>query len=111
MERGVIFQCPKGVNFECPLTPGHGPLLRPLGQRPPGEDAEGELDGFPLRFVEEEFRRVPSKGWAAIIGEVYDVDTMVCPKCGGTMKVIAFLTEHTVVDKIIDHLKLAFASD
>lgn len=28
-----------------------------------------------------------------------------------TMKVIAFLTEHTVVDLIIDHLKLAFAAD
>jgi len=30
---------------------------------------------------------------------------MVCPQCGGTMKVIAFLTDYAVVDKIIDHLK------
>jgi len=35
---------------------------------------------------------------------------MVWPKCGGTMKVIAFITEYAVVDRIIDHLKLTFAA-
>jgi len=35
---------------------------------------------------------------------------MVCPKCGGTMKIIAFITEFGAVDRIIDHLKLAFAA-
>jgi len=29
---------------------------------------------------------------------------MVCPQCGGEMKVIAFLTDYAVVDRIIDHL-------
>jgi hypothetical protein len=32
-------------------------------------------------------------------------------KCGGTMKIIAFLTDHAVVDRIIDHLKLTFVAD
>jgi hypothetical protein len=27
------------------------------------------------------------------------------------MKIIVFLTDHTVVDKIIDHLKLTFLAD
>jgi hypothetical protein len=27
------------------------------------------------------------------------------------MKIIAFLTEHTVVDRIIDHLKLTFVAE
>ena len=36
---------------------------------------------------------------------------MVCPECGGTMRVIAFLTEYTVVDRIIDHLNLTFVAD
>jgi len=43
--------------------------------------------------------------------KVYEVDPMVCPKCGGTMKVIAFITEHALLDRIIDHLKLKFAAD
>jgi len=36
---------------------------------------------------------------------------MLCPKCGGTMKIISFLTEHAVVDRVIDHLKLTFVAD
>jgi len=36
---------------------------------------------------------------------------MVCPHCGGTMKVIAFLTDYAVVDRIIDHLNLTFVAD
>jgi hypothetical protein len=35
---------------------------------------------------------------------------MVCPKCGGTMKIIAFITEFGAVDRIIDHLKLTFVT-
>ena len=35
---------------------------------------------------------------------------MVCPRCGGAMRVVAFLTEYAVVDRIIDHLKLAFVA-
>jgi len=39
-----------------------------------------------------------------------EVDPMICPKCGGRMKVVAFLTEVAVVDRIIDHLKLGFVA-
>ena len=48
-----------------------------------------------FRIVEEELRRLPSKGWAALIRKphiglrsaamirkVYEVDPMLCPKCG-----------------------------
>jgi hypothetical protein len=60
--------------------------------------------------VEEELRRVPSKGWAAMIRKVYEADPMVCPKCGSRMRVVAFLTEVAVVDRIIDHLELTFVA-
>jgi len=39
------------------------------------------------------------------------VDLMLCPKCGGRMKVIAFLTDFSVVDRIIGHLKLTFVAE
>ena len=66
---------------------------------------------FPLRMVDEELRPVPSKGWAEMIRKVYEVGPMVCPRCGGTMKVISFLTDYTVVDRIIDHLNLTFVAE
>jgi len=37
-----------------------------------------------------------------MIRKVYEVDPMACPKCGSRMKVVAFLTEYAVVDRIID---------
>jgi hypothetical protein len=64
-----------------------------------------------LGMIEEELRPIPSKGWAEMIRKVYEVDPMVSPQCGGTMKVIAFLTDYVVVDRIIDHLKLTFVAE
>jgi hypothetical protein len=46
-----------------------------------------------------------------MIRKVYEVDPMLCPQCGGQMKVIAFLTDYAVVDRIIAHLKLTFAAE
>lgn len=57
--------------------------------------------GFPLEIVEQEVRRIPSKGWAELIRKVYEVDPLVCPRCGGRMRVVAFLTEPAVVDRIV----------
>jgi len=51
---------------------------------------------------------IPSQGWAEMIRKVYEVDPMICPRCGGTMKVVAFITEFGAVDRIIAHLKLTF---
>jgi hypothetical protein len=46
-----------------------------------------------------------------MIRKVYEVDPLVCPHCGGKMRVISFLTDYAVVDRIIDHLKLTFVAD
>jgi hypothetical protein len=76
-----------------------------------GKVKKASRQAFPLRMVEDQLRPVPSKGWAEMIRKVYEVDPMVCPQCGGQMKVIAFITDYAVVDRIIDHLKLRFFAD
>jgi hypothetical protein len=62
-------------------------------------------------MVEDELQPLPSKGWAEMIRKVYEVDPLLCPQCGGQMKVIAFLTDYAVVDRMIDHLKLTFVAE
>jgi hypothetical protein len=64
-----------------------------------------------LRVVKKKPRRIPSKGWAEMIRKVYEVDPMACPKCGRRMKVVAFLTAHAAVDRIIDYLQLTFVPE
>ena len=44
--------------------------------------------------------------WAALLKRVFAVDVMVCSRCDGPMKVIAFLEEPAVVRGILDHLGL-----
>jgi hypothetical protein len=46
-----------------------------------------------------------------MIQKVYEVDPLVCPRCSGQMKVISFLTDYAVVDRIINHLNLTFVAD
>jgi hypothetical protein len=76
-----------------------------------GKIKNANLAAFPLRMVEEELRPIPSKGWAEMIRKVYEVDPLVCPQCGGQMKVISFLTDYAVVDRIISHLRLTFVAE
>ncbi|MDI6697607.1 MAG: hypothetical protein QME85_01545 [Candidatus Saccharicenans sp.] len=46
-----------------------------------------------------------------MIRKVYEVDPLRCPHCGSAMRVIAFLTEPAVVNRIIDYLKLTFVAE
>lgn len=41
-----------------------------------------------------------------MIRQVYEVDPLVCFRCGGTMKVIAVIERQGVVRQILDHLGL-----
>jgi hypothetical protein len=64
----------------------------------------------PLTIVQEH-PHVPSKGWAEMIRKVYEVDPLICPTCAGQMRVIAFITDYSAVDRIITHLKLTFHAE
>jgi len=49
--------------------------------------------------------RALRRRWAEMIKRIYEVDPLVCPSCGSEMKVVAFIIDHAVVDKILRHLK------
>ena len=64
-----------------------------------------------LILIEHECPRIPRRGWAEMIRKVYEVNPLTCPRCQGEMRIIAFLTDYVVVDRIIHHLKLTFVAD
>jgi len=76
-----------------------------------GKVKKTSLGPLALRMAEDKLRPVPAKGWAEMIRKVYEVNPLLCPHCGGQMKVIAFLTDYAVVDRIIQHLKLTFVAE
>jgi hypothetical protein len=88
------------IRYYGPYSNAHRGKMRKAGVSP----------SHPL-IIEEEVRHVPSKGWAEMIKKVYEVDPLLCPQCGGEMKVISFIEDYKVVDRIITHLKLTFHAE
>jgi hypothetical protein len=39
-----------------------------------------------------------------LLARIYEVFPLTCPKCGGTMRIIAFIDDPTEVKKILTHL-------
>ena len=53
------------------------------------------LEELPL-----EAQKQVSKSWAALIKKVFEVDPLICPRCGEKMKVKELLKEHTEIEKV-----------
>ena len=44
--------------------------------------------------------------WARLIHKIYNVDPLLCPMCKGVMKIISFIEDNNVIEKILRHLGL-----
>ena len=49
--------------------------------------------------------RARRRRWAELLRLVYQVEVEVCPRCGGAMSIVAFITEPPVVRRILAHLE------
>jgi hypothetical protein len=77
-----------------PATTGEGaPWVAPLGHAisPTPEPAPPKRS--PAHYL-----------WAVLIARIYEVFPLLCPLCGGQMRLIAFIPEGTQIRKILDHI-------
>ncbi len=42
-------------------------------------------------------------GWVGMIRKVYEVDLLLCPSCGGRIRILPFIEEPKTIDRIIYH--------
>ena len=56
----------------------------------------------PPREEQKKYR----KNWAILIKKVWEVDPLLCPSCGATMKMIAVIDKAEVIEKILTHIGL-----
>jgi hypothetical protein len=68
----------------------------------PGDNATHPADEPTLSPTRKAALR---RRWAELIRRVFEVDPLVCDRCGGQLRVIAFITQPRVIRKILDHLK------
>ena len=45
--------------------------------------------------------------WARVLQKVFEVDPLLCPRCGTPMKVVAWITDPVVIERILTHRKRA----
>lgn len=57
----------------------------------------GEAEDVPERAAQ---RR---RSWARLLRRIYEVDPLVCPRCGEDLKIVAVITDPAVVDRILTH--------
>jgi hypothetical protein len=44
--------------------------------------------------------RIPSKTWRECIKRIFEIDPLRCPRCGGQLKIISFITDKKIIKKI-----------
>jgi hypothetical protein len=68
---------------------------QPAGEPPPVAD--------PVPLALREARR----RWAELLRQIFEVDPLRCPACGSEMRIVAFITQRAVIDRILGHLRRA----
>ncbi|MEZ4386194.1 MAG: hypothetical protein R3D98_01200 [Candidatus Krumholzibacteriia bacterium] len=72
-------------------------------------EAEAGDDGpRPLSSDEGERRSLPGKiaarCWALLLARIFEYLPLVCPRCGESMRLIAFILDPSVVERILGHI-------
>ncbi|WP_434479298.1 transposase [Gemmatimonas sp.] len=77
---------------------------RPRGMRrqaePTAVDAPPMIIPAPRVAPTEATRR-----WAVLLQQIFEVDPLACPTCRGAMRLVAFITQPSVIDQIPTHLR------
>ena len=77
-----------------PATTGEGvPGVAPLGHAIPPTPEPAPPKRAPAHYL-----------WAVLIARIYEVFPLLCPMCGGQMRLIAFITQGTQIRRILDHI-------
>jgi hypothetical protein len=65
-----------------------------------------QVEGRPAAPEEDEgaYVKARRRTWAQLLARVYGVDALRCSRCGGRMRIIAFITDPEVVEKILRHI-------
>jgi hypothetical protein len=77
---------------------------RPRGMRGKAEPAAA--DGPPAMVSAP--RLAPTEAtrrWAALLQQIFEVDPLACPTCHGVMRLVTCITQPSVIDQILTHLR------
>ena len=59
------------------------------------------LPGYSDILMSEEGAKKYRKNWARLIQKIYKVDPLTCPKCQRKMRILTFIEDEEVIEKIL----------
>ena len=68
---------------------------RVRGNRAVEEPAEAKVEVEPAK------KRRCSASWARLIAKVFDADSLTCRRCGGKLKIVAYLHDTVAIKQIL----------
>jgi len=71
------------------------------GKEPDAPEAQARHPG-----CADDFARQMRRSWARLIKKVYEADPLICPRCGGPLKIISLIDSARVIERTLRHLKL-----
>lgn len=80
------------------------PVAISEGDPGPVEPKPVAPDNAPEVIAEPAHRKAARYIWALLPARIYEVLPVVCSKCGGDMRIIAFINEGPVIRQILGHL-------
>jgi hypothetical protein len=70
------------------------------------KSASNPASPFNTQIPELEQKPRSSSSWARLMKKFYEIDPLVCPKCGSPMALKAFITQPSEIDRICANLKI-----
>ena len=64
----------------------------------PAHDAESPSD------TPNTFRRTAAHCWALLLVRIYKCLPLICPRCGEAMRIVAFIQDPPVIERILHHI-------
>ena len=75
-------------------------------RRRAGTEGQQTVYAAPVPVPLHETRR----RWAELLRRIFEVEPIACPRCGRTMRIVAFITEPKAMDRIVDQLRRTAAA-
>ena len=77
---------------------------RPRGMRRQMEPAAAD-PSVPIMTAPRLVPTEATRRWAALLRQIFEVDPLACPTCHGVMRIVACITQPSVIDQILTHLR------
>lgn len=62
------------------------------------------VEGVPESGTSERFRITAARCWALLLARIYECFSLMWPNCGQSMRIIAFIIEPPVIERILTHV-------